>query len=989
VTDLQDRLRLALADRYAVERELGQGGMATVYLAEDLKHARKVAIKVLREDLSASLGKERFLREIKVAAGLQHPHVLPLYDSGEADGLLFYVMPFVEGLSLRDKLAKQGELPIDEAVRILRDVADALSEAHRHGVVHRDLKPENVMLRGRHALVTDFGVAKALSEATGRQSLTTVGIALGTPTYMAPEQAVADPMVDHRADIYAFGVLGYELLSGKPPFTGMSPQQILAAHVTAPAKPIATHRSMPAVLASLVMRCLEKKPADRWQSAEALIPQLESLLTPSGGMTPTGTRPLRALRPVTGSRRIILGAGVMALALAAAAMFWLRKPSADGALDPNLIAILPFRVTSVDPSLNYLGEGMVDLLSAMYTGEGGARAIDPRTTLAAWKRHGGGDQAEAAGPAAARELGAGQYLLGSVVSTGARLVLSASVGQPGKERATAQARVEGPVDSLSGLLDAMVGQLLVRDAGLTGDQATGLPSSLAAIRAYVMGRAANRRGKWNDGVLHFARAIALDSSFTLAALGLTEASVWLPVPVAGVARVHELAWANRATLSPRDLALLAGYTGGNGPAPHSGADELRAWEAAVSRFPDLAEAWYWLGETYYHQGGLLGFDDHLTRADRAFEMASSLDPDMTAPLYHRIDMATMRRDTARARSLLAQLISHDSTSEGRSILELYFAEAAGDSAAMADALQRFVRTRHASVYWGAAYFLRIGRGLQWLDTLMSLGARAAGAADLRATVDRDRMWTLLDLGRPQLAVADAHRSAVWDDTTAIAASLYWSAPVDAALGAVQRQARLASSPAALTAAGRRAQYAAACLVGQWNLVREPAGTAAGPIGVLRRGADARDAVGTPEANPACLALLEAMQAVRDGHPVRVALVLRLDSLLLTVPPGTSGVNSPPDAGLEVVNLAAAHLLERVGLTAPAFRAARRSSWSGFHGPYSPRLRELGRLAVLAGERDAAVRAYRHYLAIRRDPEPALIPQRDSVRAELAALEGVP
>ena len=289
MTESFDRLSLALADHYRLERELGAGGMATVYLAHDLKHDRKVAVKVLREELSASLGKERFLREIKVAAALQHPHILPLYDSGEADGLLFYVMPYVDGLSLRDKLTKEGELPIGDAVRILRDIADALSEAHRHGVVHRDLKPENVMLRGRHALVMDFGVAKALSEATGRQSLTTVGVALGTPTYMAPEQAVADPHVDHRADLYAFGVVAYELLAARPPFTGASPQQILAAHVTAAAEPVTTHRAMPPALAALVMRCLEKRPADRPQSAEELITQLEAVLTPSGGITPTAT----------------------------------------------------------------------------------------------------------------------------------------------------------------------------------------------------------------------------------------------------------------------------------------------------------------------------------------------------------------------------------------------------------------------------------------------------------------------------------------------------------------------------------------------------------------------------------------------------------------------------------------------------------------------------------------------------------------------------
>src|SRR3954451_22625835 len=314
-----DSLRAALAGRYTLERELGAGGMATVYLAHDLKHDRNVAVKVLREELSASLGKERFLREIKVAAALQHPHILPLYDSGEADGLLFYVMPYVDGLSLRDKLTKAGELPIGDAVRILRDIADALSEAHRHGVVHRDLKPENVMLRGRHALVMDFGVAKALSDATGRQSLTTVGIALGTPTYMAPEQAVADPHVDHRADLYAFGVVAYELLAARPPFTGSPPQPVLAAHVTAVPEPVTKYRPVPPVLAALVMRCLEKRPADRWQSAEELVPHLEALMTPSGGITPTATQPVAtaAAPPAAGAfrRRWALALGALLIVL--------------------------------------------------------------------------------------------------------------------------------------------------------------------------------------------------------------------------------------------------------------------------------------------------------------------------------------------------------------------------------------------------------------------------------------------------------------------------------------------------------------------------------------------------------------------------------------------------------------------------------------------------------------------------------------------------
>ena len=287
--DHPSALAAALADRYRIVRELGAGGMATVYLAEDLKHHRQVALKVLRDDLTASLGKERFLREVSIAAGLTHPHILPLHDSGEAAGHLFYVMPYVDGPSLRQKLQRAGELPIADAVRVLRDVADAMAHAHKRGVVHRDLKPENVMLTERHAMVTDFGVAKALTEATGRQTLTTAGVALGTPAYMSPEQATADPHMDHRSDVYSFGVLAYELLTGRTPFSGGSPQEMLAAHVTTAASPVTNYRaSIPPALAALVMKCLEKKPADRWQRAEELIPQLEAVLTPSGGTTPHG-----------------------------------------------------------------------------------------------------------------------------------------------------------------------------------------------------------------------------------------------------------------------------------------------------------------------------------------------------------------------------------------------------------------------------------------------------------------------------------------------------------------------------------------------------------------------------------------------------------------------------------------------------------------------------------------------------------------------------
>lgn len=310
--DLRSRLAAALADRYAVEREVGSGGMATVFLAQDLKHGRAVAIKVLKPDLAQAVGAERFLREINIAAQLQSPHILPLLDSGAAGELLYYVMPYVAGDSLRARLVREGALPPSEAVRLLRDIVDGVAHAHRRGVVHRDLKPDNVMLAERHALVMDFGVAKAMRDASASHHLTSIGISLGTPAYMAPEQAAADPNVDHRADIYALGVMAYEMLTGQPPFVG-PPQQVLAAHVTKPTPPITDARpDLPPALAQLVMRCLEKDAGARYQTAEELLHAIEGLSTPA----PTLATAVGRSAPGAPRRRpMALVAGIAAVAV--------------------------------------------------------------------------------------------------------------------------------------------------------------------------------------------------------------------------------------------------------------------------------------------------------------------------------------------------------------------------------------------------------------------------------------------------------------------------------------------------------------------------------------------------------------------------------------------------------------------------------------------------------------------------------------------------
>ncbi len=386
MADTLDRLSAALAGRYRLERELGQGGMATVYLAEDLKHHRRVAVKVLRPELAATLGPERFAKEIEVAARLQHPHILGVFDSGDAEGFFYYVMPYVEGETLRERLTRGGELPVPEAVRLLGEIAEALAVAHKAGVVHRDIKPENILLSGRHALVMDFGVAKAVTEASGRQQLTTAGVALGTPAYMAPEQASADPQMDGRVDIYALGILGYEMLTGHTPFHGLNPQQTLAAHVTQTPISVGQQRAgLSQALEAVVMKCLAKRPADRFQSADELAALLEPLGTPSGGMTPTHTQPHAAVPKVAASKRparlVWVGVAVVLLVVGGGVGWKLTHPG-GGSGKIQRIGVLPIEDISGKDA-----EFVVAMHDALTNAlaQQGVVGVAPRSTMVRYK----------------------------------------------------------------------------------------------------------------------------------------------------------------------------------------------------------------------------------------------------------------------------------------------------------------------------------------------------------------------------------------------------------------------------------------------------------------------------------------------------------------------------------------------------------------------------------------------------------------------------
>jgi serine/threonine-protein kinase len=334
VTATLKDIAVAIADRYRVERELGAGGMATVYLAHDIKHDRKVAVKVLRPELAAVIGAERFLAEIKTTANLQHPHILPLFDSGEADGFLFYVMPFVDGISLRDRLTREKQLPVPEAVRIATQVAAALDYAHRHGVIHRDIKPENIMLHDGSALVADFGIALAASKAGTR--MTETGMSLGTPQYMSPEQAMGERELDARSDVYALGCVTYEMLVGEPPFTGPTAQAIIARVMTEEPRHLTMQRkTIPSEVEGAVLQAIEKLPADRFATAA----QFSDAMLGHGLTVTTRAAAAAAVHRDAWRGRFLAACGVAVLAIAFGTWSAMRQRTVDAPIERHYVSL--------------------------------------------------------------------------------------------------------------------------------------------------------------------------------------------------------------------------------------------------------------------------------------------------------------------------------------------------------------------------------------------------------------------------------------------------------------------------------------------------------------------------------------------------------------------------------------------------------------------------------------------------------------------------
>ena len=572
-----DGLPTSLAERYTIERELGRGGMAIVYLAHDVRHDRSVALKIMLPELAASLGKERFLREIQIIAKLAHPNILPLYDSGQADGQLYYVMPFVTGESLRSLLERERQLPIEDAIRITREVVDGLAYAHSMGVVHRDIKPENILLQSGHAVVSDFGIARAVS-ASGGEQLTQAGMAIGSPAYMSPEQSAGNQPIDGRADIYSLGCVLYELLVGETPFTGLTPQAMIARHtLEAVPLPHIVRQSIPPDLEAVILRALAKAPADRFHTAAAFGDALDAVV--AGRTVPSFAAvswpaPRRRAR-----RRLAAALGGGAILAAALLGVWLlrpgrAKPLAGGEADPRTVAILYFADESPGGTLGAVADGLTEDLIAQLSPVRPLRVIS-RNGVAPYRG------TTVSRDSIARALRAGTVVDGSVTRVGdsVRIALRLADGPSGVDFARASlvfplAGVMGARDSVASDVARILRDRIGEEVRLR-DRQTGA-ASVAAWTLLQRGERARKdaEAKFVLGQLAEGMAAFVQADSLLAAAEATDARWADPIVLRGwiayrqsrltqdmPARLGRIAaglgHAERAlTLAPRDAAAL-------------------------------------------------------------------------------------------------------------------------------------------------------------------------------------------------------------------------------------------------------------------------------------------------------------------------------------------------------------------------------------------------------------------------------------------------
>jgi tetratricopeptide (TPR) repeat protein len=733
------------------------------------------------------------------------------------------------------------------------------------------------------------------------------------------------------------------------------------------------------------MRCLEKNPADRPQTAAALLAELSTSTTPKSVSTVGSGLPRESRVASRESWKIGVGLGMVLLA-GLVAVFWPRATGAKS-LDPNLVAVVPFRIAGAEPSLAYLREGMLDLLAAKLTGDGGPRAADPRSVMSIWRRRVGGEQRDLPQDSAmllARQLGAGRLLLGGIVGTQDWLVINASLLEVPGGGARARASVAGRPDSLGAMIDRLTGELLAREAGEATQRVAALTStSLPALRAYLQGQAAYRRGGYKEAVDWFDRALEQDSMFALAALGLVSAGVW--EGPATFIPAFRTASRLQERLSSRDRVLLAAFVGPRYGVPYPFVEQMAGWERAAEVLRDSPETWYQLGDVLFHRAPGIGAGWPLERAAAAFRRAIELDSSFAAPLDHLVEIAVLAGDTADVRRLGSNYLTRHPEAELTDFVRWRMAVVLATDSARAQLRSRFDRMNVRSLTRIVAFAEMSGIGLEDVEPA---SAALRQKARVRTSDPEGAHWVLADLALNQGRPSEAHEAveAIWEFEaprhdalwTHILNALLQEGDSAAAVNAVRLLRAATARPAEPNPADRAQRSVDLCVLGLWYAERtEWSGADRARARLLEPGVYDQIFPAWPPAH-VCAAVLGASVAVGRGQSdARIALA-RADSL----------VRAGWIADI-IFNLILARLWETEGDMSRALAAVRRRQYDDPDGAayLATGLHMEGRLAALAGNRDAAVRAYTHYLALVNRPEPQVQPLVAQVRQDLARLVG--
>lgn len=978
---IRSRLTSAVADRYTIERELGGGGMSRVFVALEHSLGRRVVIKTLPED--ATLGNsaaERFRREILTAARIEHANIVPVLAAGDIEGTPYFVMPWVDGDSLR-QLLQRGRVPLAQAVSILRDVARALAAAHAHGVVHRDIKPENILLSGGAARVTDFGVAKALSAATQdsttKAGMTGLGISIGTPAYMAPEQLAADPMLDHRADIYAWGLVAYELLSGHYAFEGKSGAGLMQAQLGTNPPALATRQpSVPSHLSVLVANALSKDPSQRPQSANELIAALDESSVSSRGA---------AIQQSSRSRRMGLFAGVALVAAIASVVVWKAfKPSP--ATNDQVIAVAPFRVTGPE-QVRYLREGIADLMVPQLASIPKLQPASARQMFASWKRVAGSmdvDLEDKEMLRAASAIGAGRIIVGTVVSNGQNILIDAQLKRVGDNADIHTDTVMGVVDSVVPMTARLTAKLLlVSDGADAARLKEVMRAKPAAIIAFLNGERHYRSGRYSDALKQFAESYAADSTFPLVPLRINAVNGWV------VSEAINGPWVQRALvyrnqLTGNDSLLLAAYADPAFPAGTPPVLNLqRMWD--IAQRANSAEIWYVAADAYFHNGLGLGIADAMEKALDGFKRAEAIDSTYVGGIEHQTMLYLAFGDTVNAIAADRRQARIDSTGDYYMLSHAHLRMTLAKPSDLPAIAHEITLRRPTSATAAGSWFYALSSvynlppAMVITDSLLAskrvLSALPAGSFEYVMVQD-----ALYNSGRIQEARDWSARDTNHTNTARnVLAALYWDGDTTAARRAVDRITEWQKAGRDTT--GSIAHNLPKLAQALWSLDRGDSVTARRILGEFRAYRAPANDVSLAYPTKLYGQLLEARMALKAKASNAKALIARVDTTIISTPRlDRRDVRS-------LANLMIAGMWEEVGEPELAFNASgRRDMQLALPAYASTFLRLRANAAEKLGRKEEAIRALRAYVEIRAKADAALQPDVQAARDRIKALE---